>query len=110
HDHDVVVVGHRRPRALSARSETEKPRAQVSQETEGGGANPSSRCTATVCVSVYLMMPSRPWRRPSPELLTPPIGERVAPHAAAYAPLLLTAPARRRPAPRRPWPTALLRA
>ena len=66
----------------------------------------SHRCTATVCDSVNLRMPSAPWRARSPDSFMPPIGESTEPHVAAYASLMLTLPVRIRSASRLPRPVS----
>lgn len=47
------------------------------------GAIGMIRWCATVCASVYLRMPSEPWRRPRPESFMPPIGDWTLPYAGA---------------------------
>ncbi len=53
--------------------------AYFSSSRPSEGAIGSSRCCATVWASVYLRMPSEPWRRPRPESFMPPIGDWTLP-------------------------------
>src|SRR3954454_55289 len=76
--------------------------AKVLRLTPGGGAMPITRCTATVCDSVYFRMPFSPCRRPTPESFMPPIGASCEAQAAEYPSLMLTVPALIRVAISRP--------
>lgn len=53
--------------------------AYFSSSMPSDGAIGSSRCSATVWASVYLRMPSEPWRRPRPDSFMPPMGAWALP-------------------------------
>src|SRR6185312_1327150 len=64
-------------------SVTLRARLKISSVTPAGAASGRPRWMAIVCGSVYLRMPSAPWRRPRPESLKPPMGASTEAQAAA---------------------------
>src|ERR1035437_2198522 len=80
----VVHRAHRTPNLFIAPSATVRVLAHRWSESPNGAANPMTCWAVMFWVSVYLVIPSAPWRRDTPELFMPPIGAPTLPQAAAY--------------------------